>query len=65
MNEQTHYENRPAPVATSCWAVLFHPLPDPIDASPGQQIRVFDSHDRHRFSIWYDPTDEAILRLPA
>ena len=49
--------------ATSCWAVRFLPLPHPIDASPGQNIRVFGSHDRHRVSIWCDP--QAICRVPS
>ena len=64
MDGETRYENRPAPGATSCWAVLFLPLPHPIDASKGQKIRVFGSHDRHRVSIWCDPTDGAICRVP-
>jgi type III protein arginine methyltransferase len=63
MDADTRYENRPAPGATSCWGVLFHPLPDPIDASPGQEIRVFGSHDRQQISIWCDPTDDASRRL--
>ena len=65
MDEETRFENRPAPGAVSCWSVLFHPLPDPIDASSGQKIRVFGSHDRHQISIWCQPTDDAILRLRA
>jgi hypothetical protein len=64
MDGETRYENRPAQGATSCWAVLFLPLPHPIDASKGQKIRVFGSHDRHRVSIWCDPTDGAICRVP-
>jgi hypothetical protein len=55
MDKDTLYENRPALGATSCWAVLFHPLPHPIDVSPGQEIRIFGSHDRHHVSIWCDP----------
>jgi type II protein arginine methyltransferase len=54
MDQETHYENRPAPGASSCWAVLFHPLPRPIYAVPGQEIRVFGAHDRHRVSLWSD-----------
>jgi hypothetical protein len=49
MDEDTRNENRPAAGSTSCWAALFHPLLYPIDASSGQEIRVFGSHDRHRF----------------
>ena len=52
MDAETHYENRPGPGTTSCWAVLFHPLAQSIDTSPGQEIRVSGSHDRHRISIW-------------
>jgi hypothetical protein len=54
MDGETCYENRPAKGATSCWAVLFHPLPHPIDALPGQEILVSGSHDRHRISIWLE-----------
>jgi len=57
MDGDTRYENRPAQDTTSCWAVLFHPLPRTIDASPEQEIRVFGSHDRHQVSVWYDPAD--------
>jgi predicted nicotinamide N-methyase len=64
MDKSTLYENCPAPGATSCWAVLFHPLPHPIDVSPGQEIRICGSHDRHYVSIWCDPTDEVLRRLP-
>ena len=60
MGGDTRYENRPA-----CWAVLFHPLRHPIDASPGQEIRVFGPHDRHQVSIWCDPTDDTICRVPS
>jgi type II protein arginine methyltransferase len=52
MDGETRYENRPAPGATSCWGAQFHLLPHPIEVSPGQQIRIFGSHDRHRISIW-------------
>jgi type II protein arginine methyltransferase len=53
MDGETRYENRPAPGATSCWAVQFLPLPHPINAGPGQNIGVFGSHDGHRVSIWW------------
>jgi predicted O-methyltransferase YrrM len=52
LDEETHYENRPAQDAVSCWAVLFHPFTRPIDTSPGREIRVCGSHDRHRILIW-------------
>jgi type II protein arginine methyltransferase len=64
MDEEIRYENRPTPGATSCWAVVFHPLPFPIETSPGQEIRISGSHDRHQVSIWCDPTDVAICRIP-
>jgi SAM-dependent methyltransferase len=64
MDEDTRYENPPTPGATSCWAILFYPLPEPIDPSPGQEIRVFGSHDRREVSIWCDPTDDAICPFP-
>jgi hypothetical protein len=34
-------------------------LPHQIDTSPGQEIRLFGSHDRRRVSIWCDRTDDA------
>lgn len=52
MDEDTRYENRPAPGATSCWGIRFHALPHPIDTSPGELIRISASHDRHGVSIW-------------
>jgi hypothetical protein len=56
MDEETNYENRPALGAASCWGVLFHPMSPPVDAFPGQQIRVFGSHDRFQVSIWGNVT---------
>jgi type II protein arginine methyltransferase len=60
MDDDTRYENCPAPGGKSCWAVLFHPLPHPIDVSPGQEIRIFGSHDRYQVSVWCDVTEDAI-----
>jgi hypothetical protein len=62
MDEEMRYENRPTPGATACWAVVFHPLPCPIE-SPGQEIRISGSHDRYQVSIWCDPTDVAMCRV--
>jgi type II protein arginine methyltransferase len=56
LDGDTRYENHPAPNVTSCWAVLFHRLPNPIDTSPGRQICIWGSHDRRRISIWCDPS---------
>jgi len=36
-----------------------------LDASPGQEIRVFGPHDRYQVSIWCDPTDNTICRVPS
>ncbi len=59
LDRETRYENRPRPGAKSCWAVLFHPLLQPIDTLPGQEIRILGSHDRHRISIWCEPAGVA------
>lgn len=52
LDAETGYENRPEPGAISCWAVLFYPLPQPIDTVPGQPFRIFGAHDRYRPAIW-------------
>ena len=52
MDSEARYENRPVTGATSCWAVVFHTLPAPIETMPGQMIRIAGSHDRHSLMIW-------------
>jgi predicted nicotinamide N-methyase len=52
LDEITHYENRPTPGATSCWAVLFYPFTQPLDTIAGQEFRIFGSHDRRSLTIW-------------
>lgn len=59
LDDQTRYENRPGPSATSCWGALVYRLPRPIDTAPGQEIRVFGWHDRHQVTIWCDPAAPA------
>jgi len=54
MDDQGYYENRPAPGATSCWAVLFYPLPQSIDPCPGDVITVHGTHDRQTLLVWAD-----------
>jgi type II protein arginine methyltransferase len=57
MDAETRYENRPTPGAKSCWAVLFHPLAQPLETVAGQQVCVRGWHDRTRLFIWLDGTD--------
>ncbi|WP_160296926.1 50S ribosomal protein L11 methyltransferase [Sphingomonas sp. ERG5] len=54
MDENTHYENRPMPSTTSCWDMMFHALPAPIETAPGQAMTIAGSHDRHNLTIWMD-----------
>jgi type II protein arginine methyltransferase len=48
----THYENRPAPGASSCWATLFYPFTHAFHTVPGQEFRVCGAHDRESLTIW-------------
>ncbi|HEY1796180.1 MAG TPA: 50S ribosomal protein L11 methyltransferase [Stellaceae bacterium] len=48
----THYENRPALGATSCWAALFYPFAQAWDTVPGEEFRVCGAHDRESLMIW-------------
>jgi hypothetical protein len=52
LDDVTHYENRPAPGATSCWAVLFYPFSETVQTMSGQDIRIFGSHNRETLTIW-------------
>jgi type II protein arginine methyltransferase len=52
MDVDGRYENRPGEGATSCWGVVFHALPRPMESSKGQRIRVGGSHDRHSVTLW-------------
>jgi type II protein arginine methyltransferase len=53
MDDDTQYENRPMPGATSCWDMMFHAVPM-IDTAPGQAMTIAGSHDRHNLAIWID-----------
>jgi hypothetical protein len=52
MDDVVRYENRPEPKAASCWDVLFYRFLRAIDTVPGQELRIFGSHDRHSVTIW-------------
>ncbi len=54
MDEAERYENQPAKGATSCWGVVMHYLPYPIDTSPGQKVCIGASHDRHSLIMWLE-----------
>jgi hypothetical protein len=61
-DEVTHYENRPTPGATSCWAALFYPFTETLQTVPGQEFRVFGSHDRRSLTIWAEPNAQSLER---
>jgi type II protein arginine methyltransferase len=52
LDDVTHYENRPGDKATSCWAVRFVALPEPIETRSGQEIAIFGSYDRSSLVLW-------------
>ena len=52
MDEEGELENRPGPRATSSWACLFHPLPEPVDLVSGETIRIGATHSGNRLRIW-------------
>lgn len=56
MDEEGVYENAPGPGMESCWAVLFYPLAETLDADGGRVLKVHGAHDRTRLRIWMDQT---------
>ncbi|KAF0100807.1 MAG: hypothetical protein FD144_2913 [Rhodospirillaceae bacterium] len=50
--EGTTYENRPAPGASSCWSVMFQPLPCVRATQPGDRIVVQGRRDRTSVWMW-------------
>jgi type II protein arginine methyltransferase len=59
MDDAGRYENQPARGASSCWGVMFHSLPRPLETAAGQTIRVGAAHDRRSLTLWAedDPGD--------
>lgn len=57
MDEKGIYENQPG--MHSHWAILFHPLLEPVETEPGQAFNVHGSHDRRRVRLWVTMDDEA------
>jgi protein arginine N-methyltransferase 7 len=57
LDETGVYENLPAPGASSCWAVRFHPFSQSVDTAPGTVIRLRGYHDRERISFVLEGTD--------
>lgn len=55
MDAEGTYENRPAPGASSCWAVLFQPLPSTIEPQPGERVVVHGGRDRTSLWMWAEP----------
>lgn len=52
MDEEGELENYPGPSATSSWACLFHPLPEPVETVAGQTITIGASHNGNKLRIW-------------
>lgn len=50
--EGTTYENRPAPGASSCWSVMFQPLPAVMATRPGDRIVVQGRRDGTSVWMW-------------
>jgi type II protein arginine methyltransferase len=55
MDAEGTYENRPAPGASSSWAVMFQPLPSVMESQPGDRIVVRGGRDRTWVWMWVDP----------
>ena len=51
LDEETRYENRPAPGASSAWSMVFHALPQPVDRA-GEALCIHGSHDGSRVTVW-------------
>lgn len=52
LDSETWYENAPDCGFRSCWAMLFHPLAEPIELAPGETMAVGASHDCVSLRIW-------------
>ena len=52
MDAEGVYENRPAAGASSCWNVLFHPLPAATQSLQGERHVVHGSRDRTSIWLW-------------
>ncbi len=55
MDAEGTYENRPAPGASSCWSVMFQPLPSVMESQPGERIVVRGGRDRTSLWMWVEP----------
>lgn len=49
------YENRPAPGASSCWGVMFQPLPAVLEMRPGEKLTIRGARDRTSLWMWVEP----------
>lgn len=52
MDETADYENRPGPGATSSWSCKFYPLPNPVETSAGQRLRIGATYRGNRLKVW-------------
>jgi hypothetical protein len=52
LDDEVRYENLASAGTFSVFAVLFHPFKSPIEMTPGAELLVCGSHDRHWIRIW-------------
>jgi type II protein arginine methyltransferase len=52
MDAEGIYENRPAPGASSCWAVMFQPLPSVRESRTGDRVVVRGGRDQTSVWMW-------------
>jgi protein arginine N-methyltransferase 7 len=65
MDAEGVYENRPAPGATSCWGVMFQPLPAVLEMRPGETLTVQGGRDRTALWMWVAPDSPNSTRVPS
>jgi predicted nicotinamide N-methyase len=56
MDAEGTYENRPASGASSCWAVMFQPLPSVMESQAGDRVIVQGGRDRTSLWMWTEPS---------
>ena len=57
LDGETSYENGPDISFKSCWAMMFHPLPVPIETRPGEEVWVGSWHNDAQLEIWVETRD--------
>ncbi|WP_176496466.1 50S ribosomal protein L11 methyltransferase [Sphingomonas sp. HMP6] len=52
LDDETLYENMPAPSASSCWAAIFWPFVEPLATVPGEAVAIAACHEGNRVRLW-------------